>query len=80
MSMSEKINALPQRRAESDTSTIHAGMNSAVLDPHPIAHSLRGHETGDYPGGPLDAALGIGNALMFGSIFWILAYFLLRLV
>ncbi len=66
--------------AGSDTGTMHGGSNSAALKSPIIVGSLRDHGVEDHAAGPLDAAAGMKNGLLYGLAFWVLAYLLFSLV
>ena len=68
------------KMSESSKSTIHAGAESAVLEPCLAADSLGGQEIEGHSSNELDAAIGIGTGLIGGIAFWILAYLLFGLV
>ncbi|MDJ0929460.1 MAG: hypothetical protein QNJ73_17610 [Gammaproteobacteria bacterium] len=66
--------------SKSGTSTTHTGRDSAVLESRLVVKSLRGQEVEYHSRSPLDAAVGIKNGLIFGGVFWIVAYLFVSLI
>ncbi|MDJ0908342.1 MAG: hypothetical protein QNI99_04065 [Woeseiaceae bacterium] len=61
-------------------SSLHAGVDSAVLRSSVLTSSLSSQRSDAHPSGPIDAAIGIKNGLLLGGAFWALAISMFALV